>query len=303
VTDRRRGRVIVVGSVNIDLVAAADHLPVPGETVIGATFAQHHGGKGGNQAVAAARLGATVVFVGAVGDDALGIEARSALEMAGIDTHELRIRPHTATGVALIVVDAAGENIIVVASGANAGLTPDDVDLAMARLAPGPGDVVLVGHEIRTTAAAAALAAGHAGGAITILNPAPATGLDARTVDRADIVTPNEHEAAELQAAGILAQMTLVSLGRRGARLTTSDGSTDIPTIAVEVVDTVGAGDTLNGALAAALAEGRPLLEAAQRAVVAASLAITRAGAREGMPTASELDAAVTTRSAGGAVI
>jgi ribokinase len=97
--------------------------------------------------------------------------------------------------------------------------------------------------------------------------------------------------------------MTLVSLGRRGARLTTSDGSTDIPTIAVEVVDTVGAGDTLNGALAAALAEGRPLLEAAQRAVVAASLAITRAGAREGMPTASELDAAVTTRSAGGAVI
>jgi len=290
--DGRRGaRVIVVGSVNMDLVATVDRLPVPGETVIGATFAQHHGGKGGNQAVAAARLGATVAFVGAVGDDAFGVAARVALADEGVAVDELAVLPEVPTGVALILVDAGGENSIAVASGANGALTPDDVAAALARLDLGSGDVLLVGHEIPTATTRAALEAGRAAGARTILNPAPAAGLDDAAVALADVLTPNEGELAVLEAASARPARTLVSLGAAGARLTTPDGVTDIPAPAVEVVDTVGAGDTLNGALAVALAEGRSLEDAARWAVAAASLAVRRAGAREGMPTRAELEA------------
>jgi ribokinase len=286
-----RSRVIVVGSVNIDLVIDVAHLPGPGETVIGGRFARHHGGKGGNQAVAAARLGASVAFVGAVGDDAFGVDARTALEVEGIDTSELLTLPDSATGAAFILVDASGENSIAVAGGANVALTAEHAAMALRRLAPGRGDVVLVGHEIPTMTACAALAAGHAFGATTILNPAPADGLDAASVGLADLVTPNEGELATLRAAGAEPASFLVSLGAAGARLTTPDGTSAIRAPRVEAVDTVGAGDALNGALAAALAAGRPLAEAARQAVVAASLSVTRAGAREGMPTAADLEA------------
>src|SRR6476469_4810622 len=169
------GRVLVVGSVNIDLVVSVDHLPRPGETVTGGRFARHHGGKGANQAVAAARLGASTAFIGAVGDDAFGPEARAALDTEGVDTTELLAVPGTPTGVALIVVDAAGENSIAVAGGANAALTVDDVRAGLARLVPTRGDVVLVGLEIPADVARAALEAGRTAGATTILNPAPAT--------------------------------------------------------------------------------------------------------------------------------
>ena len=291
------GRVIVVGSVNIDLVVATERLPAVGETVTGGRFAQHHGGKGGNQAVAAVRLGASVAMIGALGDDAFGDQARAALVAEGIDVTELTTLPGAATGVALILVDAAGENLISVASGANAAVTPELVTAALARLAPARGDVLLVGHEIPTATAAAALAAGRAAGSTTILNPAPAMGLDATTLALADVATPNAGEAALLRAScGELERLVhalLVSEGAAGARLTIRRRNQAIPTIAVEVVDTVGAGDTLNGALAAALAAGLPLDAAARRAVAAASLAVTRAGAREGMPTLVELEAAL----------
>jgi ribokinase len=286
------GRVIVVGSVNIDLVVTTDRLPAPGETVIGGRFARHHGGKGGNQAVAAARLGALTSFVGAVGDDDFGRAARAALETEGVDVRELRTLADVATGVAFILVDASGENSIAVAGGANRALTPVHVEASMGRLAPASGDVVLVGHEIPTACAAAALRAGRAAGATTILNPAPATGLDAITVAAADLVTPNEGELLTLRAAGIDPERVLVSLGPDGAELREPGGVIRIPALEVEVVDTVGAGDTLNGALAASLALGHPLDEAVRRAVAAASLAVTKAGAREGMPTVAELDAA-----------
>ena len=293
VVPRRPGRVIVVGSVNVDLVVTVERLPAPGETVIGGRFSQHHGGKGGNQAVAAARLGATTFFVGAVGDDAIGSAARAALEAESIDTSDLLTLPGAATGVALILVDVAGENSIAVAGGANGDLTAWHVGMAMRRLVPRQGDVILVGHEIPTAAASAALALGRRAGATTILNPAPAHGLDAAAVALADIVTPNEGELAVLEAAGVRSRALLVSLGAAGARLTTQDGETRIPAPTVQVIDTVGAGDTLNGALAAGLAEGRSLDEAARRAVVAASLAVTRAGAREGMPTRAQLEVAL----------
>ena len=287
------GRVIVVGSVNIDLVVTVRTLPAPGETVIGGRFAQHHGGKGANQAVAASRLGAATWFVGAVGDDDFGRAARAALEVERIDVSETRTLGDQATGVALILVDADGENSIAVASGANSMLTPNQVAASLARLAPASGDVVLVGHEIPTAAVAAALRAARGRGATTILNPAPACGLDAETVALADVVTPNEGELAALDDAGIRAARTLVSLGAAGAELRTGDGSVSIPALRVEPVDTVGAGDALNGALAASLAAGHPLEVAARRAVAAASLAVTKPGAREGMPTGKELDVAL----------
>ena len=287
------GRVIVVGSINIDLVVTGQKLPAPGETVIGGRFGQHHGGKGGNQAVAAARLGAPVAFIGAVGDDDFGRSARDTLAAEGIDVSQIRTLADQATGVALILVDADGENSISVASGANGAVTPEQVAGSIAVLAPGPGDIVLVGHEVPTAAVASALRAAGERGVMTILNPAPASGLDAETVALAGIITPNKGELTTLHEAGVSAERIIVSLGSEGAELRTADGSVRIPALPVTAIDTVGAGDTLNGALAASLAAGYPLEEAARRAVAAASLAVTKAGAREGMPTRGELEAAV----------
>lgn len=308
------GRVIVVGSVNLDLVVSTDHLPAPGETVIGGRFERHHGGKGGNQAVAAARLGASVVFVGAVGDDSFGAEARAALESEGVDGSTLVTVPDEATGVALILVDRLGENCIAVAGGANARLTPVAVRTALDRIALVEGDVVLVGHEIPTETAHEALVRARRLGATTILNPAPPSGLRPETLALADILTPNRTEAAQLAkeaaqlakhddelealAAELVSRLAtgghvLISLGPAGALLVGADGVIAIEAPTVDAIDTVGAGDTLNGALAAGLAAGRGLEEAARRAVVAASLSVTRTGAREGMPGAAALDVAL----------
>jgi ribokinase len=313
------GRVIVVGSVNVDLVAHGPRLPSPGETVTGAEFSRHHGGKGANQAVAAARLGATTAFVGALGDDDFGADARSALAAEGIDLAGLAITPG-ATGVALILVDARGENLISVASGANAAVTPDLVRTGFDRLRPTAGDVVLVGHEIPTAAVVAALAAGRSAGATTMLNPAPADGIDRSTFGLADILTPNRGELAAIAAAdgkrvgraaeaggqpealartllegnsggpGVR-QAVVVTLGAAGALVLRPAGETvDVPAVAVRAIDTVGAGDAFNGVLAAGLAAGLDLETAARRAVAAAAVSTTRAGAREGMPTATDLE-------------
>ena len=317
------GRVLVVGSVNVDLVVQADRLPQPGETVLGGTFRRFHGGKGGNQAAAAARLGAPVVLVAALGDDEFGGEARAALAHEGIGTDVLVTLEHTATGVALILVDRHGENQIAVAPGANAGLTADHVRSGLGRLGPRSGDAVLVTHEIPTVAATEALRIGRESGASTILNPAPADGLDGSVLALADVLTPNRGELGRLVAADgrrsgrsasapgdpiraarrLLedsdegpgaATAILVSLGASGAILVERDGAAvEIAAPTVTAVDATGAGDALNGALAAGLAAGLGLEEAARRAVVAASLSVTRAGAREGNPTLAELAAAL----------
>jgi ribokinase len=316
------GRVLVVGSVNVDLVVRTDRLPAPGETVLGGTFSRFHGGKGGNQAVAAARLGATVMLVAALGDDEFGGEARMALARDGVGTEVMVTLAGMATGVALILVDEGGENAIAVAPGANAGLTAAHVRDALGRLGPAPGDAVLVTHEISTDAAREALRIGRVAGATTILNPAPADGLDRSVVSLADIVTPNRGELARLVAADArrsgrvarvgeetvaaarallepavdgdgVARAILVSLGSAGAVLVTRHGEpVDIRAPRVRAVDATGAGDGLNGALAAGLAAGLDLDAAARRAVVAASLSVARAGAREGYPTIGELEAA-----------
>jgi ribokinase len=307
------GRVLVVGSVNVDLVVQTERLPSPGETVLGGTFSRFHGGKGGNLAVAAARLGVPIMLVAALGDDAFGDEARAALAREGVGTDVLVTLDHTATGVALIIVDAKGENQITVAPGANAGLTAAHVRAALGRLAPHRGDVVITNHEIPAEAAREALRLGREGGAWTILNPAPAGGLDRSVLGLADVLTPNRGELALLvaddarrsgratlgaeetiRAARTLLETTsegpgageamLVSLGSSGAVLVRRGGP---------AIDATGAGDALNGALAAALAGGLSLEQAARRAVVAASISVTRAGAREGYPTLEELTAAL----------
>jgi ribokinase len=313
----KTGRVIVIGSVNVDLVVVTDRLPGAGETVTGGTFARHHGGKGGNQAVAASRLGAATSFVGATGDDAFGAEARAALQAENVDTTHLGTAAMP-TGVALIVV-ARGENIIAVASGANRSVTAEAVRSALESLAAKPGDVVLVSHEIPTAAATEALRFARSAGATTILNPAPADGLDRATLALADVITPNRAEVAALANAdakragryrvpldGIAAARSLieaspegqgprailVSLGAGGAVLV-RPGKPDVEIAAPQLpaVDSTGAGDTLNGALGAALAGGKELEVAAREAVIAASLSVSRAGAREGMPTRTELEA------------
>ena len=270
------GRVIVVGSVNVDLVITVERMPAAGETVTGGRYEQHHGGKGGNQAVAAARLGAAVVFVGAVGSDAFGRSAREALEVEGIDLSRLIELDDEPTGVALILVDEAGENRIAVAGGANMALDSVQVRDALKRLALTKEDVVLVGHEIRTGATHEALRLGRIAGATTILNPAPAGGLEAPHPRPRRHPHPNEASWPSLAGddgksgkPGKLAKRllgrtpgdraVLVSLGGEGALLVRGGGTTAIPALDVDVVDTVGAGDALNGALAAGLAAGLDL--------------------------------------------
>jgi ribokinase len=301
------GRVIVVGSVNVDEVIAVERMPAAGETVTGGRYERHHGGKGGNQAVAAARLGASVVFVGAVGDDAFGRSAREALAAEGVDVSRLLELEAEPTGVALIIVDGTGENRIAVAGGANMALDSVQVRDALKRLVLTNEDVVLVGHEIRTGATHEALRLGRIAGATTILNPAPAGGLESPTLALADILTPNRGElhvlAGDDGKPGKLAKRllggtpgdraVLVSLGHEGALLVRRGGTTAIPALAVDAVDTVGAGDALNGALAAGLAAGLDLEDAARRAIGAAGLAVTKAGAREGMPSMPELKRAI----------
>ena len=314
-----RPRVIVVGSVNVDLVATVTRLPAPGETVTGGTFARHPGGKGGNQATAAARLGAAVTFVGAVGDDPLAAEARASLASEGVDVAELAT-VDAPTGVALILVGAGGENLIAVASGANARITPGAVTAALERIGTRSADVVAVGNEIPSDAVLAALESARRRGATTILNPAPASGIEADHLARTDVLVPNRVELAGLAGndardgrsgtdddtvlegartllasdAGGVREAVIVTLGKRGAVVVRRDAEPlwiDAPP--TNAVDTVGAGDTFVGALAAGLADGGTLEDAARSAVFAASLSTMKRGARGGMPSASDLERAI----------
>jgi len=301
------GRVIVVGSVNVDLVVRSARLPLPGETITGGVFERHDGGKGANQAVAAARLGVPVRFIGAVGDDSFGAEARAALAAEGVDISGLATLHRVATGIALILVDAAGENVISVASGANRAIGPALVEAELARLGSLAGDVVLVANELSPAVVGMALRVARAAGARTILNPAPADGFDGLLLEFVDLLTPNRGELAMLagmDAAQLdpsvaarslrVREATVVTLGAAGALLVPRSGDLQtVPSVHVDVVDTTGAGDAFNGALAASLAQGLALPDAVRRAVTAGALATTRSGAREGMPTTAELEAAL----------
>lgn len=293
--------VVVVGSVNADLVVSVGRLPRAGETVTGGTFARHGGGKGANQAVAAARVGARVAIVGAVGADDLGDEALRELAAEGIDVSAVARLEGVATGVAAIVVDEQGENLIAVASGANAALGGDEVEAALDALVRGTG-VVLLSHEVPEAAVVAGLRAAQDAGWTAVLNPAPARAL---VDDLAGVIlTPNADEACALAgedepeaAARAIARRTgaavLVTLGADGALLVEDDRVERLPAPAVDVVDTTGAGDAVNGALAAELGAGRPLRDAVRFALTAAALSTRAAGARDGMPRRDEVLAAL----------
>jgi ribokinase len=293
-TSRGRGAVVVVGSINVDLVVRVAHLPAPGETVSGGTFARHFGGKGANQAVAAARLGAAVTMVGAVGDDAFGAESLADLAAEGIEVGHVSVLPGVPTGVALIAVGERGENQIAVASGANSGLDGAAVQAALNGVAGNA--VLLTNFEVPDAAVVAAARVAAARGWQIVVNPAPARALPAELLAAHPILVPNLGEAHVLSgvadarvAAGWLVEQTaapvIVTLGGDGALLRQPNGElVRIAAPRVEVADTTGAGDTFTGALAAELAHGAPIADAARFAAVAAALSVTMAGARGGMP-------------------
>jgi len=280
--------VYVVGSVNVDLVVTAPSLPRPGETVAEGAFERHGGGKSANQAVAAARLGARVRMVAAVGDDDLGAEAVTMLEAEGIDVAAVQRLEGRATGVALIVVDAAGENQIALAPGANAELDPRAVERALAAASAG---VVLLGLEVPDAPVLAAARAARAAGLGVVLDPAPARPLPEELLALAPLLTPNLEEARALSgeedpeaAARSLAGRTggpvVVTLGAEGALLLEGGAAERVPAPRVEAVDTTGAGDAFNGALAFELAGGTALADAVRAAVGVAARSTRAAGAR-----------------------
>jgi ribokinase len=301
--------ILVLGSINTDLVLRGPRLPNPGETVIGGEFYRAAGGKGANQAVAAARAAIShrVTLLGAVGNDAFGHDSLAGFANDRINTQHIRVVPDASTGVALILVDDRGENLISVASGANATLTPGDVDALPDELFS-RSNVFLVCLESPLATVEAGLRRASAHGLLTILNPAPVSDIEPTRalLTLVDILVPNRGEAAAL--AGVqgntgadLAEIArrlqslgcsrvVITLGSEGC-LVVDDFVSRVPPIAVTPVDTTAAGDAFCGALAVALAEQKSLVDAARFATCAAAISVTRRGAQPSLPTRAEIDA------------
>ncbi len=299
-------RIVVVGSSNTDMVVKSPRIPRVGETVIGGQFVMAAGGKGANQAVAAARLGAQVTFVARVGQDVFGDQAIAGYAREGIDTRYILRDPEHATGVALILVDDQGENLISVASGANQHLAPEDVDRAAERIRQ--ADLVLVQLEtpVETILHTARLAAGAGVRVILDPAPAPAAKLPDALLQLVACVKPNETEAERLtgiavtdeasarQAAQRLlecgAQSTIVTLGAKGAVWRGEGKAGFVPAFRVDARDSTAAGDAFSGGLACALARGLPLDEAVRYASLVGALSVTRLGAQPSLPTREEVE-------------
>ena len=299
------GRVVVVGSLNMDLIVRSPRIPAVGETILGHGFHTAPGGKGANQAVAAARLGARVSMVGRIGADSFGEALLASLQSSGVDLTYVKLDADAATGVALITVDDAGQNSIVVASGANFTAVPADVDDAQAAFEG--ADILLLQLEnpLDVVLRAAGLAKVH--GLKVVLNPAPARPLPHELLSKVDFLVPNETETSllvgqpvcgledALAAARRLraqnATALVLTLGEQGALLVNDEGEQLFPAFKVNVVDTTAAGDAFLGGFAAALSEGRPLAEAVRWANAAGALAATRLGAQPSLPLRSALEA------------
>jgi ribokinase len=300
----RQPRIIVVGSSNTDMIIKAERIPHPGETVLGGAFQMAAGGKGANQAVAAARAGGHVTFIARVGNDDFGRAAIAGFRREGIDIKYVLKTSQAASGIALIMVDRRGENSIAVAPGANARLSQDNVRKATRAFRA--GDILLVQLETPIDTVRAAVRAARGRGLRVILNPAPARELNDALLANVDILTPNETEAELLTGTKIRTKhdmaraartlrdrgvgSVLITLGARGAFL--SDGKADrlLPGFKVKAVDTTAAGDVFNGALAVALAEGRTLKAAARFANAAAAISVTRLGAQPSAPRRIEIE-------------
>jgi ribokinase len=301
-------RVVVVGSANVDFVVQTPHIPRPGETVLGRDFVMAMGGKGANQAVGAARLGAEVVFVARIGQDVFGDQCLAAYAAEGINTEFVTRDPAEATGVALIAVAPDGENSITVASGANMRLTPQQIEAA-ARVFEGATALVMqLEVPLDTVLAAARLARRH--GATVVLNPAPAQSLPAELLRLVDVITPNRIELAQLVGAseadaqsmtdeqlaksmlGLGPSGAVITLGAEGALAAGSWGWVRVPAFPVQPVDTTAAGDAFNAGLAVALGRGDMALDQAARyASACGALATTKVGAQPSLPDAASVEA------------
>jgi len=296
-------RIIVIGSSNTDMVIKADRLPVPGETVIGGTFFMNPGGKGANQAVAAARLGGKVTFITKTGNDVFGKQSVELFNSEGINTDSIFSDAKNPSGVALITVDSKGENCIVVASGANASLSPSDIESVKEEIFK--GDILLMQLEIpiETVEYATELAAKK--GIKVILNPAPARALSDKLLKSLYVITPNKSESEILsgikvydwqsahKAAAVIrakgANVVVITLGSLGALVCDDNNYHQIEAIKVEAIDTTAAGDTFCGALCVGISEGLSIVDAVKMAAKASSLTVTRMGAQSSIPFRSDL--------------
>ena len=297
--------VLVLGSSNTDLIVKVARIPRPGETILGGEFATAGGGKGANQAVAAARAGGAVTFVARVGRDANGDRAVEGFAAAGIDVKYVIRDPTHPSGVALIFVGRGGENSIAVASGANDRLSPTDV--RKARPAFQRAWVVLLQLETPLKTIAASLELATSAGLRIVLNPAPARPLPGRLLERVYLLTPNESEAELLTGVAVASERAAaraadalldrgvhnvaITMGSRGVFVAGPGVRQMIPGFKVKAIDATGAGDVFNGALVVALAEGRPLLEAARFGCAAAAISVTRLGAQPSAPTRRAINA------------
>lgn len=297
-------KILIVGSSNTDMVVKADHLPAPGETILGGTFLMNPGGKGANQAVAAARLGGNVVFICKTGNDIFGRQSIQLFQEEGIDTSYILSDAKHPSGVALISVDKNAENCIVVASGANATLSVADLQRAEAVI--GESVMVLMQLEIPVATVQYVAATAFAKNIKVILNPAPACELPDELLKNISIVTPNKTEAemltgikvtdldsakeAALKLNGKGIETVILTLGASGALVLHEQKFTHIRALPVTAVDTTAAGDVFNGALAVAISEGRDILAATEFACNAAAIAVTRLGAQSSAPYKKEID-------------
>lgn len=302
---KEKAKIVVVGSSNIDMVVKTERIPRAGETVLGGEFVMVPGGKGANQAVCAAKLGADVRLVARIGNDVFGEMSLANFHKAGVDTTFVVKDNQHASGVALIAVDRNGENAIVVAPGANTALSPEDVNRAEEAIAA--ADAVVLQLEIpqETVVRAVELARSH--GVKVVLNPAPIRQFPTHILQYVDVLTPNQHEAASLigaegegnnldaqEAAKALLEMgvaaVVITLGADGAYVATRERAERIDAVKVQAVDTTAAGDAFTASLACALAEKKDLFEAARFAAKVAGISVTRMGAQSSMPTRHEVD-------------
>ncbi|MGB2567515.1 ribokinase [Micromonospora citrea] len=292
----RQTRVVVVGSANMDLVGTGPTLPRPGETVLGSDFVMVPGGKGANQAIAAARAGASCAFLGALGSDAFGVTLRARITAAGVDTGQLRV-VYGASGVALVMVNTDGENAILVTPGANAsflGLTDSELDAVR------QADVLVAQVEIPLETVTAAAVAARRAGTRVILNAAPARPLPDELLAAVDLLVVNETEAQALTGRGRdepealleLVPRAVLTLGGEGAWYVDRDGvRTHVPAVKVDVVDSTAAGDAFTAALAVAWGEGREVRDAVRWAAAAGAACVRRLGASVALPHRAEIDA------------
>lgn len=297
------GKIVVVGSSNTDLVIKTERIPEPGETVLGGRFMMAAGGKGANQAVAAQRLGADVTFVACVGDDLFGKDAVEGYRKEGMNISHVSVKEGVPSGVASIFVDAAAENVIVVAPGANSELGREEIDAAETEISQ--ADFVLMQLETPMEAVEYAAAKAYAAGTKTVLNPAPAAKLSDSLLEKLWLITPNRTEAQLLTGlpvtneaeAGAAAEAlaakgvknVVITLGSKGAYILSEGFRGTVPANPVKAVDTTAAGDTFNGALCVALSEGRTLREACIFAAKASAIAVTRMGAQPSIPFRREI--------------